>query len=62
MKMSWLFSKFKDEGEVLAYFGEARLIRYVDGTMELRGGSKEDRSEAREWISLFFHEAVVKET
>jgi len=39
--------------------GEARLIKYLDGRTELRGGSNQDRAEAREWISLFWHEAVV---
>jgi hypothetical protein len=61
MNMNTLFSRFKDDGEVLAYFGQARLIKYLDGRLELRGGSKDDRAEAREWISLFFHEAVVRE-
>ena len=57
-----LLSKpFKDEGEVLARWGEAQLIKYLDGKAELRGGSKEDRLAAREWISLFWHEAVVRE-
>jgi hypothetical protein len=27
--------------------------------LELKGGSKEDRLAAYEWISLFWHEAVV---
>ena len=31
------------------------------GKVELKGGSKEDRIEAREWMSLFWHEAVVRE-
>jgi hypothetical protein len=35
------------------------LIKYLDGKTELRGGSKEDRLAAQEWISLFWHEAVV---
>jgi hypothetical protein len=61
MNMNTLFSRLKDDGEVLAYFGQARLIKYLDGRLELRGGSKDDRAEAREWISLFFHEAVVRE-
>ena len=46
---------------MLAYFGQGRLIKYLDGKLELKGGSKEDRIEGREWISLFFHEAVVRE-
>jgi len=50
---------FKDEGEVVAAWGEAQLIRYLDGRTELRGGSKDERLAAQEWISLFWHEAVV---
>jgi hypothetical protein len=50
---------FKDQGEVVASWGEAQLIRYLDGKTELRGGSVQDRAEAREWMSLFRHEAVV---
>ena len=53
------FPPFRDEGEVVAAWGEARLIRYLNGKTELRGGSKEDRLAAQEWISLFWHEAVV---
>jgi len=60
MKMKY-FPPFKDEGEVVAAWGEARLIRYLDGKLELRGGSHQDRAEAREWLSLFWHEAVVQE-
>ncbi len=46
------FPPFKDEGEVVAAWGEAQLIRFLDGKTELRGGSKEDRLAAQEWISL----------
>jgi hypothetical protein len=53
------YPPFRDEGEVIAAWGEARLIKYLDGKLELKGGSKEDRVAAREWISLFWHEAVV---
>ena len=58
MKMKF-YPLFKDEGEVVAAWGQAKLIRYLDGKTELRGGSKEDRLAAHEWISLFWHEAVV---
>jgi hypothetical protein len=58
MKMGF-FPPFKDEGEVVASWGEAELIKYLDGKVELKGGSKEDRIKAQEWISLFWHEAVV---
>jgi hypothetical protein len=55
------FLFFKDEGEVIASWGEAKLVKYLDGKLELKGGSKEDHADAREWISLFWHEAVVRE-
>jgi hypothetical protein len=34
------------------------LIKQTNGTWQLQGGSEEDRLSAREWISLFLHEAV----
>jgi hypothetical protein len=34
---------FEDEGEIIALFGEARLVKFLNGKYELRGGSKEDR-------------------
>jgi hypothetical protein len=54
------FPEFKDEGEVIAGFGDAKLIRFLDGKTELRGGSKEERIAAREWMSLFWREVVVQ--
>jgi hypothetical protein len=46
--------------EVIARFGQAVLIKQFDGTWQLKGGSEEDRLSAREWISLFMHEAVLQ--
>jgi len=34
----------------------------LDGKLELKGESKEDVGEAREWISMFRHEAVGRKT
>lgn len=53
------FPPFKDEGELVASWGEARLIKYLDGKTELRGGSDQDRAEAREWMSMFLNDGVV---
>ena len=53
---------FKDEGEVIASWGRAQLIKYLDGRTELRGGSPQDREKARKWMSLFWHQAVVRES
>jgi hypothetical protein len=38
MKLKF-FPPFKDEGEVVAAWGESQLIKYPDGKVELRGGS-----------------------
>jgi hypothetical protein len=54
------FPPYKDEGGVVAHFGNARLIKFVDGKLELQGGSDADRAEAREWMSMFWHEVVVR--
>ena len=53
------YPPFIDNGEVVASWGQAQLVRYLDGRTELKGGSREDRMAAREWISLFWHEALV---
>jgi hypothetical protein len=44
----------------IACFGRARLLSRADGQVELRGGSESDRTEAKEWISLFMHDAVPR--
>jgi hypothetical protein len=55
------FPEFKDEGEVIARFGDAQLIRFLDVKTELRDGSNDDRAAARKWMSMFWHEAIVSE-
>lgn len=44
----------------IARFGQASLVTGSDGRIELRGGSRSDRTEAKEWISLFMHDAVPR--
>jgi hypothetical protein len=55
------YPKSVDEGMVIASFGRAKLIKFLNGRYELRDGSKEDRLAAHEWISMFCHDVVVKE-
>jgi hypothetical protein len=61
MRTRHFYPPFKDEGEVIASWDEARLIKYLDGKLVLKGGSKEDRIAAREWISMFLNDGVVRE-
>jgi hypothetical protein len=41
--------------------GEAQPIKYLDGKLLMKGGSKEDRIAAREWVSMFLSDVVVRE-
>ena len=59
MKLSKLLPYLKDEGEIIAFFGEAKLVKHLNGKYELRGGSKDDRLAAKEWISMFCHHVVI---
>lgn len=62
MKIKHLFPELtKNEGQTIATFGQARLIHTPEGKWQLVGGSTADRVAAHEWISLFMHEAVVRE-
>ncbi len=61
MRIRNYFPEFNDEGEVIALFGQAKLIKFLNGKYELRGGTKEDRIAAHEWISMFCHNIVVTE-
>jgi hypothetical protein len=58
MKINLLTWLKRDEGETMATFGEARLVKKLNGKFELRGGTAADRTEAKEWCSLFLHNAV----
>jgi hypothetical protein len=49
--------------QVIATFGTARLVWWAsarNGRHELIGGTLDDHAVAREWCSLFLHEAVFK--
>jgi hypothetical protein len=59
MKLNF-FPPFQDEGEVVAAWGQAQLIKYLDGKTELRGGSAQDRAEAKERMSVFLRSAAFR--
>ena len=61
MKIKHLADDSKNKGRLVARFGTAALIEKRRGCWLLQGGSRSDKIEAREWISLFMHEAVVQE-
>lgn len=46
--------------DIITTFGPAALVRCPDGQVQLEGGGHRERIEAREWISLFRPELVLK--
>jgi hypothetical protein len=54
MKMNCIINPAR----ILITFGHAWLINRADGRQELVGGSDQDCTEAKEWVSLFAHETV----
>jgi hypothetical protein len=54
-------SRGTEQGEVIAAFGQARLVKLLNGTYELRGGSRQDRLAAKEWLALFWRDVDVRE-
>ena len=47
-------------GRIITTFGRAKLVSLRDGSVALRGAEAEERTAAKEWISLFMHEAVPR--
>jgi len=57
MKLNQWTEIWRSREELVAAFGQAQLVRTPEGKYELKGGTAEDRLQAKEWISLFLHEA-----
>ncbi len=53
------FSPASGRLNLVRCFGQAALVSDALGRWKLLGGKSRDRQEAREWISLFCHEALV---
>ena len=59
MKLKQLIESIMVQTKTVARFGTARLIQMPSGRFLLVGGTTEERLAAREWASLFLHEAVL---
>ncbi len=58
MRMDWV-RRSEEEVQVVATFGAARVVRLRGGRTEIRGGGRLEQAEAREWASMFCHEALL---
>lgn len=48
--------------EVIAIFGQAQLVKRLDGRLEIPGGADDDRSQGREWMEMFLESKAVGES
>jgi hypothetical protein len=60
LKKDW-YLESQEESELITLFGEVRILNFFYGELALKGGSKEDRAEAKEWISKFMPQVVLVE-
>lgn len=51
----------QDSDKVMAVFGQEKLVRRLDGKTTLCGGTEQNRTTAKEWIALLWHEAVLEQ-
>jgi len=49
----------QNDGELMASFGGARLVKKLSGKIVLLGGSDKDRADAVDWCSKFLKGARV---
>jgi hypothetical protein len=47
MKMKRMLELLRPQEELIASFGQAQLVRTLDGKTEFRGGTAEDRQKAK---------------
>ena len=58
MKLKNSYWLGQTEGETIATFGAASLVKKLGGKIELIEGTARDHADAREWCSLFAPEVV----
>ena len=49
----------RDREDVIAMFGQGRLVQLSRVRVELRGGSRDDQIEAASWLAMFMPEVVM---
>jgi hypothetical protein len=53
-------TKWKKQPRIVAAFGRAILVKLTGANYELRDASHDEFTAAKEWVSLFMHEACVQ--
>ena len=55
MKQNQLGRPERDQEEVIATFGGAQTIKYLDGTLEIKGGTEAEKAQAHSWMKQFLN-------
>ena len=53
MRHHRLLDEFRPTEELIAGFGEASIMRTLDGEYHIRGGTEQERAKAQDWMNLF---------
>jgi hypothetical protein len=48
-----------DSRKIIIRFGNTPLVQITEGKLEMKGATKAEQTDAKEFISLFMHESVV---
>ncbi len=55
MRNNWI--EIREQQQLIASFGGAEIVKYLDGRLEIRGGTEEEKARAREWMHRFLMQA-----
>jgi hypothetical protein len=53
MKRDWIGASMRPEEELIAMFGEAQILKHLDGRLEIRGGTDAEKALAHAWMKQF---------
>ena len=53
MRHHRLLDEFRPTEELIAGFGEASIMRTLDGEYHIRGGTEQERAKAQDWTQHF---------
>ncbi len=58
MTNDWI--ELREQQELIASFGDAEIVKqHLDGRLEIRGGTEEERARARVWMRQFLVKTSV---
>lgn len=50
----------QEREELIAGFGGAEIIKHLDGKLEIRGGTEQEKTQTHEWMKQFLTQSWLK--